>query len=72
MTEEAFNPKDHMWSFTGYYKFEFSFCTMDEPYYHCHVGGDSGDIYRYEVTPRPMTWEQVTDGGELLQWDWED
>ena len=25
MTEEAFNPKDHMWSFTGYCKYEFSF-----------------------------------------------
>lgn len=72
MAEEAFDPKDHMWSFTGYCKYEFSFCTVDEPYYYCRVGGDSDDIYRYWVSAGPMTWEQVIDGGELIQGDWED
>ena len=72
MTEETFNPEDHMWVFVEYYKYGFSFCTTDEPIYHAHVGGDSGDIYRYQVTAWPMSWEQVMDGVELILGEWED
>ena len=71
MAQETFNPEDHMWVFVEYYKYGFSFCTTDKPTYHAHVGGDRGDIYRYMVTCYPMSWEQVMDGVELIQGDWE-
>ena len=74
MTEETFNPEDHMWSFTGYYKFEFSFCTVDAPHHYANFGGFSDDIYDYHLWAGEMSYAQITDGGTLTAvWkDWED
>jgi hypothetical protein len=44
------------WKFTGYYKYTFSFEAGDDGIHGLvNAGGDSGDIYRYDVEPE-MTW----------------
>ncbi len=50
MTEETFYPEDHRWTFVGYYKYIFPFCTMDEPRYSVGIGGN----------PENMMWDQIT------------
>lgn len=72
MTEETFDPEDHMWSFTGYFHYEFQFCTADKPYRHMGVGGFSNDIYNYHIWAGKMTYSQVTDDGSIpILWaDW--
>ena len=60
-----------MWTFTSYYKYTFCFRTTDrllllpggEPediVATLSAGGDSGDIYRYEVGTEPVTWTEAT------------
>ena len=74
LAKEAFNPEDHMWQFVGYYKYIFTFCTMDEPHYSVGFGDNPDDIYRYDVWAANMSWDQITDNGDLPPvWkDWED
>ena len=74
MVEEVFNPDDHMWRFVYYSNYEFTFCTINEPFHYAIVGGYGDDICRYEVTAAPMTYDEITDGGsvELVHGDWND
>jgi len=69
--------KHSMWTFTEYYKYTFYFRTTgrvlslpdgagEDVTATLSVGGDSSDIYRYQVGTEPMTWTEATCGGD---WD---
>ena len=74
MTDEAFNPDEHMWQFEGYCEFEFAFRTVDEPRHYAAFGRDGDDIYDYNVWAGEMSYYQVTNLGTLKPiWkDWEE
>lgn len=52
------------WRFESYCKYKFTFTAHAECRDLTAVVGDgtSQDVYRFEVTAEPMTWDQVTRG----------
>lgn len=66
MTVEQVNEKfkDVKVTFDSYYKFTFTFIGQSEDGYKiaCLFGGDSDDIYRYDVNTDPVSF------GECEQW----
>jgi hypothetical protein len=61
-TEEEVNEKfkDAMVTFDSYYKYTFSFRGYKDQYIiETTFGGDSSDIYRYDVDNMPVNFEEV-------------
>lgn len=50
------------WQFDSYYKYSFYFIARGGAITgRAHCGGDSGDIYRFEVTAgRAMPWDEIS------------
>lgn len=51
-------------SFTSYYKYSFAFKSADGKY-EITVGGDSSDIYKFDVDTRPVKLRDLVGYGYL-------
>lgn len=57
--------KGQQWRFSSYYKYEFFYTATDES--GCYIGslctgGDSGDIYRYDVCDDEVNLDRAVGG----------
>ena len=53
--------KDH-WIFSSYYKYRFTFQSLEHPTWFMSYGGDSDQIYRYGVGATAVSFDEATEG----------